>query len=99
MMLFHVPDNVSSYIKCSSESACKEKDLVAGFAAWYSCPVCAYRICAGCASVVVADDKANKFSLENLLIKQFSRVGSLQKNSIRELHIEKNLEFNGLSHF
>lgn len=43
MMKFHVPNNVSSYIKCSSESACKEKDVVAGFAAWYSCPVCAYR--------------------------------------------------------
>ena len=78
MMKFHVPNNVSSYIKCGSESACKEKDMVAGFAAWYSCPVCAYRICSGCAAVDVPDfvDNKNKFSVENLLTKQFAQFGT-----------------------
>ena len=80
MMKFHVPDNVSSYIKCSSQSNCKEKDCVAGFAAWYSCPVCAYRICSGCASVDVPDfANKNKFSVENLLVTQFAQFGTQQK--------------------
>ena len=43
MMVFHVPTNVSAYIKCGSESACDKRDVMAGFSAWYSCPVCAYR--------------------------------------------------------
>ena len=97
MMLFHVPANVSAYIKCTSESACKEKDVVAGFAVWYSCPVCAYRICWNCASVVVADiANRDKFSLENLIVKQFSRFGSLHKQNhpIRELFIEKKTLYN-----
>ena len=80
MMKFHVPNNVSSYIKCSSESACKEKDVVAGFAAWYSCPVCAYRICSGCASVDVPDfANKNKSSVENLLVQQFAKFGAPQE--------------------
>ena len=77
-MKFHVPDNVASFIKCSSESACDQREVVGGFAAWYSCPVCAYRICSGCASVDIPDfaniDK-NKFSVENLLTKQFAQLG------------------------
>ena len=90
MMNFHVPNNVSSYIKCSSESACTEKDVVAGFAAWYSCPVCAYRICSGCASLVVPNmADSHKFTLENLFLKQFSRFGSSQNNLNRELFIER----------
>merc|ERR1739848_77269 len=79
MMVFHVPDNVSSYIKCGSQSNCKEKDLVAGFAAWYSCPVCAYRICSGCASVDVPDfanKNKDKFSVENLLSSQFAQFAT-----------------------
>ena len=80
MMLFHVPNNISSFIKCGSESACDKKDLVAGFAAWYSCPVCAYRICSGCASVDVPgfNDKS-KFSFENLLVKQFAQQGAKER--------------------
>ena len=92
MMMFHVPAIVSSFIMCSSESACREKDVVAGFAVWYSCPVCTYRICWNCASVVLADiANRDKFSLENLIVKQFSRFGSLQKEKhpTRELFIEK----------
>ena len=81
MMKFHVPDNVSSYIKCSSQSACEKKDLVAGFAAWFSCPVCAYRICSGCASVDVPDfANKDKFSVENLLSSQFAQFGTKEKN-------------------
>ena len=72
MMKFHVPDNVSSYIKCSSQSNCKEKDCVAGFAAWYSCPVCAYRICTGCASVDIPDFASSQTgTVEDLLARQF----------------------------
>ena len=43
MMLFHVPSNVSSFINCGSKSACEKQEIMGGFAAWYSCPVCAYR--------------------------------------------------------
>ena len=43
MMLFHVPSNVSSFINCGSKSACDKQEVMGGFAAWYSCPVCAYR--------------------------------------------------------
>ena len=80
MMNFHVPQNVSSYIKCSSQSACNEKEVVGGFSAWYSCPVCAYRICSGCAAVDVPDfvDK-DKFTVENLLTKQFAQFGPQEK--------------------
>ena len=76
MMNFHVPTNVSSYIRCGSESACGLREDTAGFAAWYSCPVCAYRICSGCASVDIPGfvDK-DKFSVENLLTKQFAQLG------------------------
>ena len=81
MMLFHVPNNVSSYIKCGSESACKLREDTAGFAAWFSCPVCAYRICSGCASVDVPDfANKDKFSVENLLSSQFAQFGSKEKN-------------------
>ena len=76
MMVFHVPTNVSAYIKCGSESACDLREDTAGFAAWYSCPVCAYRICTGCASVDVPDfANKNKFTVENLLVKQFKQFG------------------------
>ena len=83
MMVFHVPTNVSSYIKCGSESACELREDTAGFSAWYSCPVCAYRICSGCASVDVPDlvDK-NKFSVENLLSKQFSQFETQKKKKL-----------------
>ena len=88
MMLFHVPNNVSSYIKCGSESACHKKELVAGFAAWYSCPVCAYRICSGCASVDIPNyANKDKFSFENLLVKQFAQTGpNTKKKSRKETH-------------
>ena len=79
-MVFHVPNNVSSYIKCGSESACELREDVAGFAAWYSCPVCAYRICSGCASVDVPDfANKNKSTVENLLAKQFAQFGTQQR--------------------
>ena len=96
MLMFHVPSNVSDYIKCtSSQSVCKEKEEeeVAGLTAWYSCPVCPYRICSGCASLVIPHlAHTDKFTLENLFIKQFSRFSSpLQKlkHANRELVIEK----------
>ena len=80
MMNFHVPKNVSSYIKCGSESACELREDTAGFSAWYSCPVCAYRICSGCASVDVPDfANKNEFSVENLLVKQFGQFGAQGK--------------------
>ena len=80
MMVFHVPNNVSAYIKCGSESACEKKETIAGFTAWFSCPVCAYRICSGCASVDTpgfAD--RNKMTVENLLARQFRNVGKTLK--------------------
>ena len=43
MMLFHVPRNVSAYIQCGSKTACDKKEHLGDFAAWHSCPVCAYR--------------------------------------------------------
>ena len=43
MMLFHVPRNVSAYIQCGSKTACEKKEHLGDFAAWHSCPVCAYR--------------------------------------------------------
>ena len=43
MMLFHVPSNVSSFINCGSKSSCENQEVMGGFTAWYSCPVCAYR--------------------------------------------------------
>ena len=74
MMLFHVPQNVSSFIQCGSKSACDQRTDIAGFAAWFSCPVCAYRICSGCASVDVPDyANKDKFRIENLLIGQFMK--------------------------
>ena len=82
MMNFHVPNNVSSYIKCGSESACEVREDVAGFAAWYSCPVCAYRICSGCASVDVPDfANKDKNSAENMLIRQFANFGKNTKKN------------------
>ena len=93
MVLFHVPRNVSSYIMCSSKSACPANEVAAeGFAAWYSCPVCTYRICSGCASLLapnMAEADSQKFTLENLFKKQFSRFGSYQNNHDRELFIER----------
>ena len=79
-MLFHVPSNVSSYINCGSKSACEKQEIMAGFAAWYSCPVCAYRICSGCASVDIPDyaDK-DKFKLENFLAGQFLAKAGVAK--------------------
>ena len=74
MMLFHVPTNVSAYIKCGSKSDCREE--TGSFAAWYSCPVCAYRICAPCAEVSYPDfPNPNLKTVENLLSKQFRKVG------------------------
>ena len=92
MMLFHVPQNVSSFIQCGSKSACDQRTDVSGFAEWFSCPVCAYRICSGCASVDIPD-YANKErnTLESVLVRQFvrywnnqmtdSKVGSFQEES------------------
>ena len=76
MMLFHVPQNVSSFIQCGSKSACDQRSDIAGFAAWFSCPVCAYRICSGCASVDVPDF-ANKDmnTVEMLFARQFKNLG------------------------
>ena len=78
MMLFHVPSNVSSFINCGSKSACDKQETMGGFTAWYSCPVCAYRICSGCASVDIPDyaDK-DKFKLENFLAGQFLKKAGL----------------------
>ena len=82
-MLFHVPQNVSSYIQCGSKSACEKRTDIAGFAAWYSCPVCAYRICSGCASVDIPDfANKDKNSVENLLARQFVNFGSNKKKNI-----------------
>ena len=82
MMLFHVPQNVSSFIQCGSKSACEKRTDIAGFAAWYSCPVCAYRICSGCASVDVPDyANKDKNSVESILAKQFANFGKVQKKS------------------
>ena len=90
MMVFHVPNNVSAYIKCGSTSACEKREPgMAGFSAWYSCPVCAYRICSGCASVDVPDfANKNKFSVENLLVTQFAQFGTQQKKKppVKEKH-------------
>ena len=89
MMVFHVPNNVSSYIKCGSESACDLREDTAGFAAWYSCPVCAYRICTGCASVDVPDfANKDKFSVENLLSSQFAQFATKEKKKppVKEKH-------------
>ena len=97
--MFHVPSNVSSYIKCGSQSVCKEEEVeaaaAAGFTAWYSCPVCAYRICSGCASLVFPDlAHTDKFTLESLFVKLFPRFGSSpwqkQQHPNRELIIENN---------
>ena len=76
MMLFHVPQNVSSFIQCGSKSACDQRTDIAGFAAWYSCPVCAYRICSGCASFDIPDF-ANKDTntVEMLFARQFKNFG------------------------
>ena len=83
MMLFNVPQNVSSFIQCSSKSACEKRTDIAGFAAWYSCPVCAYRICSGCASVDIPDfANKDKNSVENLLARQFVNFGSNKKKNI-----------------
>jgi len=80
MMLFHVPSNVSSFINCGSKSACDKQEVLGGFTAWYSCPVCAYRICSGCASVDVPDyANKDKNPLENLLIGQFMKIGAPKK--------------------
>ena len=55
---------------------------IAGFAAWYSCPVCAYRICSGCASSDVPDfANKDKSSVENMLIRQFANFGKNTKNN------------------
>ena len=84
MMVFHVPTNVSSYIKCGSESACELREATAGFSAWYSCPVCAYRICSGCVSVDVPDfANKNKFSVVRL----FARCGT-QENKKSPLNLD-----------
>ena len=89
MMVFHVPNNVSSYIKCGSTSACDKREPgLAGFSAWYSCPVCAYRICTGCASVDVPDF-ANRQTgtVEDLLTRQFRNFG---KNNVKVNPDEEN---------
>ena len=87
-MLFHVPSNVSSFINCASKSACDKQDVMGGFAAWYSCPVCAYRICSGCASLDIpgfADKK--KFKLENYMTLQFlKRAGVSSKPKAPEVY-------------
>ena len=76
MMVFHVPNNITAYIKCGSESACEKREVMAGFSAWFSCPVCAYRACSGCASVDTPGfHERNKMTLENLLARQFTNVG------------------------
>ena len=67
---------MSQYIKCGSESSCDKREAVAGFAAWFSCPVCAYRICSGCAAVDTpgfADRKER--TVENLFATQFANFG------------------------
>ena len=80
MMLFHVPQNVSTYIQCGSRSACGKRTDVTGFALWFSCPVCAYRICAGCASVDIPDyADRDKNTLESILVRQFKRYWTNQK--------------------
>lgn len=77
MMVFHVPNNVSAYIKCGSRSACYKREAgVGGFSAWFSCPVCAYRICTGCASVDIPDfADRNRGTVEDLLTRQFRNFG------------------------
>ena len=84
MMVFHVPNNITAYIKCGSGSACGNIEEVAGFSAWFSCPVCAYRICSGCASVDVPDfANKNKFGVENLLVRQFAQF-EIKKPPLKE---------------
>ena len=94
MMVFHVPNNITPYIKCGgSLSACDKMETVAGFSAWFSCPVCAYRACSGCASVDTpgfAD--RNKITLENLLARQFTNVGkNLKVKPSQQIADEENV--------
>ena len=88
MMLFHVPQNVSSFIQCGSKSACDQRTDVAGFAAWFSCPVCAYRICSGCASVDIHDfANKDKNTVEMLFARQFVNFDKRKKTPV-ETHSE-----------
>ena len=89
MMVFHVPNNVSAYIKCGSTSACEKREPgMAGFSAWYSCPVCAYRICTGCASVDIPDFTSSQTgTVEEILARQFRNFG---KNTVRVKPDEEN---------
>ena len=52
MKMFKVPSNISAYIICSSKIACGgHVDMLpsmSGSSIWYSCPVCAYRVCSRC---------------------------------------------------
>ena len=48
----------------------------------YSCPVCSYRICSGCAALDVADSASrDKNSLEILLARQFVNFGKNMKGN------------------
>ena len=50
--MFEVPSKISAYIICSSKIACggnvDMSTSMSGSSIWYSCPVCAYRVCSGC---------------------------------------------------
>ena len=81
MMLFHVPSNVSAYIKCAYKHYCDQNEKMGAFCAWYSCPVCEYRVCGSCAPHVGAQaQNPNKRTVENLLAYQFKKVGTDMKD-------------------
>ena len=43
MASFHVPVSVSALLVCGNGSNCNKAEQFAGFAHWFSCPVCLYR--------------------------------------------------------
>ena len=92
MMMFHVPANVSTYIKCGDGKHCnKEGEAEGSFAAWYSCPVCSYRICESCAEWATPDIR-NPYperTVENLFTRQFRKVGEEIKEKEKRGETEK----------
>ena len=53
---------------------------VSGFAEWFSCPVCAFRICSGCASVDIPDySNKERNTLESILVRQIVRYWNNEK--------------------
>ena len=95
MMLFHVPSNVSCYIKCGARYNCKARDIkeTGAFAAWYSCPVCEYRICGPCSyNSYPSFVNPNERTVQNLLRHQFKEVGKEIKQKEKAEEAEGSLE-------